>query len=145
MDGLDEETGAAGHPGGDLSLQEAAALYDVSVGTLRNRARWGRLPAYKVRGRWGHEWRVSERALAASGLRRRRDRPGVDDGVGQVADLERQLTAVRRSLVTERSRGDQANRELGQLMLECGRLRAALARAQSGADEAGAGSRERAG
>ena len=127
MELRDEEAGTAGRLGDDLSLPEAARRYDVSLRTLRTRARSGRIAAYKVRGRWGHEWRVSERSLEASGLPRRAAPPEGAASRSRVAYLEEELGAVRRALSTERFRADRANRELGQAMLECGRLRSALA------------------
>lgn len=123
----------------DLSLQEAARLYGVSAATLGRKARWGVVTAYKARGPWGWEWRVSRRSLEASGYR-----PRPADGAGpageadpprdpQVTELQRQIATLRRVVARERLRADRADRELGQAMLECGRLRRALARAEAGA------------
>ena len=115
----------------DLSLREAAELYDVSLRTLARKARWGEIEAYKVRGPWGHEWRVSPAALEAAGMRTRTARPVTSSGCPQVAGLEREVESLRRTVAAERWRAEQADRELGHAMLESGRLRGALARARA--------------
>ena len=115
----------------DLSLQEAAALYDVSLATLRKRVRWGEILAYKARGPWGNEWRVTRRALEAFGYEPRPQTPVEDLSPDQrVTSLERELATIRRVVALEKRRADQADQELGHLMLEMGRLRSALSRAQ---------------
>jgi hypothetical protein len=115
----------------DLSLQEAAALYDVSLATLRKRVRSGQILAYKARGPWGHEWRVTRRALEAFGYQPRPSVPADELSTDErVVSLERELAAIRRVVSLEKQRADQADRELGHLMLEMGRLRTALSRAQ---------------
>ena len=125
----------------DLSLQEAARLYGVPVATLSKRVRWGQIDAYKVRGPWGHQWRVSREALEAFGYRQV---PPSDEEPQdpRVAELEREVASLRRVLAAERVRADRADRELGQLMLESGRLRSALARARAASGEDSGGSPE---
>lgn len=113
----------------DLSLRDAARHYEVSVATLRRQVRSGQVPAYKVRGPWGQEWRVSHQAVGASGYAVRPVEPDPEDP--HVATLRRELGVLRRVVAVERNRADQADRELGQAMLECGRLRSALARAHT--------------
>lgn len=112
----------------DLSLQEAARLYEVSLTTLRRRVRRGEVRASKVRGPWGPEWRVSRRALEDLGMRAR---PVLADGAEhpRIVELEREVASLRRVVAVERLRADRADQELGFAMLESGRLRAALARA----------------
>ncbi len=119
----------AGHETGDLSLQEAARLYDVPLRTLGNRVRWGEIDAYKTRGPWGHEWRVSTQALEAFGYQRRRVPEGTSEAAPdpRVAELERELAAAGRSVAAERHKAEEADRRLGAALLESGRLRAALA------------------
>ena len=129
MDSGKDGTDLVEHLDRDLSLQEATRLYDVSLRALRNRVRCGEIPAYKTRGPWGQEWRVNGRTLEASGLRRRPVELGMTDSDPRVAALEAELATLRRVVVAERERGDQADRELGYAMLECGRLRSALAKA----------------
>ena len=119
----------------DISLQEAARLYDVSLTTLRKRVRWGEIFAYKTRGAWGHEWRVSGPALEAYGYRRRTEDAVETPLEHRVASLEREIATLRRLVTLHRERADQADRELGEAMLESGRLRAALDAARSGAGE----------
>ena len=110
----------------DISLQEAARLYDVSLTTLRKRVRWGEIFAYKTRGAWGDEWRVSGPALEAAGYQRRTATAEETSLEHRVASLEREITTLRRLVAMHRERAEQADRELGQAMLEVGRLRAAL-------------------
>ena len=66
--------------------------------------------------------------LEASGLRRRPVEVGTEDRDPRIAALEAELATLRRVVVAERERADQADRELGYAMLECGRLRSALAK-----------------
>jgi hypothetical protein len=129
MDSGKDGTDSAEHLDRDLSLREATRLYDVSLRTLRNRLRCGWIPAYKTHGPWGQEWRVNGRTLEASEFARRPVELGTDDGDPRVAALEAELGRLRRIVVVERERADQADRELGYAMLECGRLRSALAKA----------------
>lgn len=112
----------------DLSLQEAADLYEVALATLARKVRLGQVSAYKIRGPWGREWRVSRHAMEAAGYRRRP--PAAESTDPRVAALEQQVAHLRRVVAAERYRADRADRELGSVMLECGRLRSALARAQ---------------
>ncbi len=106
---------------GDLSLQEAAETYDLSLRTLGNRVRCGEIEAYKTRGPWGQEWRVSRKALESFGYRPRQT---TETSSADTAGLERELEAARRAAVAERNRADQADRKLGEAMREIGRLRA---------------------
>lgn len=112
----------------DVSLRDAADLFGVSPRTLARRLRLGELPGYKVRGPWGHEWRVSRESLDAYGYRRRPAPVPAATGDPRLAHLERELASLRRLLAAERLRADRVDRELGFAMLECGRLRGALAR-----------------
>jgi hypothetical protein len=111
-----------------LPLHEAARAYDVSVGVLRARARSGGLRAYKVAGPHGREWRVSLRSMASAGLVPRVPAQGSGDDDHRVMELQAELAGVRRRLVAEQRRADQADQELGHAMLELGRLRSRLAR-----------------
>ncbi len=56
---------AAGHEETpvDLTLREAADLYDVTVKTLALHLRCDQLVGYKSRGATGREWRVTRDAL----------------------------------------------------------------------------------
>jgi hypothetical protein len=119
----------------DISLHQAARLYHVSLTTLRRRVRWGEIFAYKTRGPWGDEWRVSGPALEAYGFRRRAVTAGETPLEDRVASLEREIATLRRLVTLHRERADQADRELGAAMLECGRLQAALEAARGEVDE----------
>lgn len=126
---------------GELSLREAARRYDVAPQTLRNRVRRGEIPAYKARGMWGLEWRVSGPWLEASGLHLRPVAPEGDDP--RVARLQADLDALRRKLAAERDRADEADRRLGYAMLEGGRLRSALEKARRHCEGCAVGSPRR--
>ncbi len=114
----------------DLSLQEAAELYDLSVRTLGQRIRNGEIEAYKSEGGDRGEWRVSRRALERFGYRLRPATPAqrvATNDPRTVRKLERELAAARRAEATERRRAEQTDRRLGEALMEIGRLRAALA------------------
>lgn len=114
------------HDASDLSLHEAAAQYAVSARTLSQHIRCGQLPAYKTAGSTGREWRVTTDALSAAYAPRRLPEPAEHP---LVAELQRELRAARRAAAAERRRAEDADRRLGHALLECGRLRAALAAA----------------
>jgi hypothetical protein len=115
-------------PACDLSLHEAAALYTVSARTLAQHIRCGQLAAYKTAGATGREWRVTREALAAAYASRQQ--PAADGADHPLlAQLRRELDAARRAASAERRRAEDADRRLGHALLECGRLRSALAAA----------------
>jgi len=125
---------AAGHlsvhdePANDLTLRDAAALHAVSARTLAQHIRCGRLPAYKTAGATGREWRVTKESLSAAYPYRQQ--PGADAPEHPlVVQLRRELDAARRAAAAERRRAEDADRRLGHALLECGRLRTALAAA----------------
>ena len=140
MDSGEVGTDIVEHLDRDLSLQEATRLYDVSLRTLRNRVRCGEIPAYKTRGPWGQEWRVNGRTLEACEFPRRPVVLGTVDDDPRVTALEAELATLRRVVVAERERADRADSELGYAMLECGRLRSALAKALRDSEESTDGS-----
>ncbi len=115
-----------------LSLKDAAEAFDLSLRTLSNRVRNGEIPAFKRRGPWGDEWRVTAEALEQFGYKRRLS-GHASDGASQpqVARLQRDLAAAHRALAAERNRADEADRMLGAAMREVGRLRAALQRSRN--------------
>ena len=115
-------------PASDLTLHDAAALYAVSARTLAQHIRCGQLPAYKTAGATGREWRVTKEALSAAYPLRQL--PGADAPKHPlVVQLRRALDAARRAAAAERRRAEDADRRLGHALLECGRLRTALAAA----------------
>jgi excisionase family DNA binding protein len=115
-------------PLSDLTLHDAAALYAVSARTLAQHIRCGQLPAYKTAGATGRQWRITRDALDAAGYPPRVPPTATDAPEHPlVAELRRELSAARRSVAAERRRAEDADRRLGHGMLECGRLRAALA------------------
>ena len=123
MDG-DQHDANVADPACDLSLHEAAAVYAVSARTLAQHIRCGQLPAYKTAGATGREWRVTREALAvAYELRQLAEAPEHP----LVLQLRRELDAARRAAAAERRRAEDADRRLGHALLECGRLRTALA------------------
>ncbi len=104
----------------DLTVADAANLYEVSPATLRRLISAGELGAWQVRGQRGREWRLSGAALEAAGFRRRAD----DHHAPSIAELEvRRLTDA---LAVERSRSAQLDSQLGYALLTVGRLRGRL-------------------
>ena len=117
-------------PPSDLTLHDASALYAVSARTLAQHIRCGQLPAHKTAGATGREWRVTRDALKAAGYPVRVPPTASDSPEPPlVAELRCELSAARRSAAAERRRAEDADRRLGHALLECGRLRAALAAA----------------
>ncbi len=119
-------------PNVEISLAEAAHRYGVSLRTLSQRVRLGQIPACKVRGVRGREWRVLPRDLEQFGLvavcdRLVADAPADDEGVL----LRRHVQTLESRLAAEQHRAAPLDQRLGHAMMECGRLRAALRR-QSG-------------
>ncbi len=115
----------------DLSLQEAAQLYDLSPKTLGRRLRNGEIEAYRSEGPQRGEWRVSAKALEAFGYRRRPASEPVPkeeaSDARRLNRLEREVLAARRAAVAERRQSDDLSRRLDQALTEVARLRAALA------------------
>ena len=134
MDGSRHEASAAGQLS-DLTLHEAAEQYAISARTLAQHIRCGQLPAYKTAGATGREWRITRDALDAAGYPARQPPP--TDSAAEpalVRDLRRELNAARRAAAAERRKAEDTDRRLGQALLECGRLRAALAKANGEQD-----------
>ncbi len=119
----------------DLTLHEAAEQYAVSARTLAQHIRCGQLPAYKTAGATGRQWRVTREALDAADYPRRTAPAADGPEHALVVELRRELAAARRAVAAERRRAEDADRRLGHAMLECGRLRAALAAASGGASK----------
>ncbi len=114
----------------DLTLREAAELYDVTVKTLALHLRCEQLVGYKSRGATGREWRVTRDAQDNAGYRRRpasADRENDDDV--ELVRLRLELAAAQRAAGAQRRRADDLDRRLGHALLECGQLRQALAAA----------------
>ena len=122
----------------DLTLREAAELYDVTVKTLALHLRCGSLSGQKSRGAGGRQWRVTASALDAAGFRRRSERPssGAPSGDGgaerEVLRLRQELAVAKHAAAADRRRADDLDRRLGHAQLECGRLRTALTAAGGG-------------
>jgi hypothetical protein len=109
--------------GDDLSIRDAARLFDLSIGGLEGRLRRGEVAGEKVPGPHGREWRVSAAALDEFGFQRRSQEAAyLPDSEGLRAEIRR-LAGIA---TYERRRADEANRGLGEAVLEIARLRAAL-------------------
>ena len=114
----------------DLTLREAAELYDVTVKTLSQHLRCGQLAGHKSRGATGREWRVTRDALDEAGYQQRvvTGEVAVSEA-DELVRLRQELGIARRAASAERRRADDLDRRLGHALLECGRLRGALAAA----------------
>lgn len=124
---MNSDPSALGGALDDFSLREASRLYAVELTTLQGLVRRGRIDAFKARGPWGREWRVTRMALEAMGYV---PRPGCESaGVTgeRVTRLEKELAAARRNAAAERRRAEEADRRLEEALMESGRLRAELA------------------
>ncbi len=100
-----------------LTLAEAATAFSVSVATLRRLISADLLPAQRITGNRGSEWRVTTSALERAGYARR------------TIDLTEDQSEVRRlseALRTERARAAHLDSELGYALLTIGRLRGRL-------------------
>ncbi len=118
----------AQQPSVELTLREAADSYKVTVKTLSLHLRCGSLLGHKSGGASGREWRVTTDALDAAGyVRREEDTADVTGFGAELVRLRQGLTLARRSAAAERRRADDLDRRLGHALLECGRLRSALA------------------
>lgn len=109
-----------GLPDQDLTLVEAAGLYEVSLRTLRQRVTVGSITARKVTGVRGPEWRVTGSALKDAGYT-----PRIIDLTG----TETSSSEVRRltdALAAERARSSDLDQRLGYALLTVGRLRGRL-------------------
>ncbi len=115
----------------ELSLAEAAALFDVSLVALRRRVSLGEIAAYKVDGVRGREWRVSASALQQAGYAPRTSE--LTEGETEGAQLE--TGRLTEALLAERARSKRLDSELGYALLTIGRLRGRLREANINPDE----------
>lgn len=116
-------------PNVELSLAEAAHRYGLSLRMLSQRVRFGEIPAFKVRGVRGREWRVRPRELEQLGLVAVPGRQAADEPADrEMALLRRHVQTLESKLAAERHRAALLDQRLGHALLECGRLRAALTR-----------------
>lgn len=105
-----------------LSVEEAAAAYDVSALTLRRRAQYGEIDgAVKVRGRRGQEWRVPRTALESLGYVPK-EQPAPD-----VATLLAAVRKLSESVAAVQEENSRLNAELGGAVAEAARLRSEAA------------------
>ncbi len=109
----------------ELTLRQAADLKRVTVKTLSLRPRCGQLAGYELRGASGREWRVTMNAMDVAGYARRDEDAG--DHGEEFVRLRQEVTIPRRAAAADRRRADDLDRRLGHALLECGRLRSALA------------------
>ena len=106
---------------GLLTVEQAAAAYDVSPVTLRKRAQRGDIEgAVKIRGRRGREWRVPAAALEAMGWQRREKTEATLD------TLIRSAEKIATSLAEVQRDNARLHRELTAALTEAARLEAVL-------------------
>jgi hypothetical protein len=109
-----------------LSLPEAAHRYGLSLRTLAQRVRTGEIPAYKVRGLRGREWRVLPGELERCGYTSRA-KPPDNAASAELGALQQHVRMLEGQLAAERRRSATLDQRLGAALLECGRLRAQAA------------------
>ncbi len=103
----------------ELTLGEAAQLFNVSLGKLRRLVAVGGIAAHKVSGVRGREWRVSTSTLRDAGYEQRViDLADVDSGS--------EVRRLSEALMVERARNSDLDRRLGYALLTVGRLRGRL-------------------
>ena len=105
----------------DLTLSEAAQLYDVSLRTLRQLVALGEVQAHKVSGVRGKEWRVSPSILEAAGYG-----PRVVDLTRTEDPSQSEVRRLTQALAAERARNSELDGRLGYALLTVGRLRGRL-------------------
>jgi len=113
----------------ELSPAEAVAVFTLSEATLRRLLAAGSIPARKVNGRRGREWRIPASALEEAGYTRRATATEPE----QVAHPE--ARRLREALASERARASQLDCQLGYALLTIGRLRGRLRAAGIDPDE----------
>ncbi len=114
--------------GEELSPAEAVAAFHLSQATLRRLLAAGSLPAWKVNGVRGREWRIPASALEGAGYTRR---AATDPEVVPQSEARR----LRETLAAERARASQLDGQLGYALLTIGRLRGRLRAAGIDPDE----------
>ncbi len=112
----------------ELTLGEAAQLFNVSLGTLRRLVTVGGIAAHKVSGVRGREWRIWSSTLRDAGYEPRLTDPADEDDRSEVRRLSEALMA-------ERARNSNLDRQLGYALLTVGRLRGRLRDAGIDPDE----------
>ncbi len=123
----------AEQPGGqadgqELSPAEAVAAFNLSQATLRRLLAAGSLPARKVNGVRGREWRIPASALEDAGYPRR---------AASVPELVpySELRRLQQIITAERARASHLDSQLGYALLTISRLRGRLQDAGIDPDE----------
>ncbi len=105
----------------EMSTFEAVAAFNLSRATLRRLLAAGSLPARKVNGVRGREWRIPASALEEAGYTRR---PVVTEPEGVVPRSE--VRRLHAALNATRARAAELDGQLGYALLTIGRLRGRL-------------------
>lgn len=106
----------------ELTLGEAAQLFDVSLGTLRRFVTVGGIAAHKVSGVRGREWRIWSSSLLEAGYEPR----VIDDADDAAVDDRSEVRRLSEALLAERARNSDLDKQLGYALLTVGRLRGRL-------------------
>ncbi len=101
----------------------------VSCATLRRLVTAGLIPAYKVKGARGREWRVSASAIEQAGYAPRTNKPAEIEGAQPA------VTRLTAAIAAERARSSRLDGQLGYALLTIGRLRGRLQEAGIDPDE----------
>ena len=112
----------------EMSPAEAVLAFNVSESSLRRLLAADSLPARKVNGRRGREWRIPVSALEEAGYQRRAD-------TGAQGGPQLELRRLQQVIATERARASQLDSQLGYALLTIGRLRGRLRDAGINPDE----------
>ncbi len=119
-----------------LSIAEAALRYGVPAREVTKLAYRNQLDgARKVRGAHGMEWRVPAAELEARGFHRQ-DEPSAAVPP-EAAELQRSVRRLTDTLIRERARWADKQRELETALLEIGKLRSQVKEEQRRRQQAG--------
>ncbi len=113
-----------------LALSEAAQLYDVSLRSLRRLITLGGIPAHKIKGARGQEWRVTAATLDAAGYA-----PRLIDLTQAEDPNSSEVRRLTQALVAAQARNAELDGRLGYALLTVGRLRGRLRDAGINPDE----------
>lgn len=92
-----------------LSVREAVRLYELSRKTLEYRLRTGEIPASKIRGPRGYEWRVAPEALENFGYK---PRSAPLNASLPVAEVKRVLERLDKTLAAQIREAERVQQSL---------------------------------
>lgn len=107
------------HGSDEISIAEAALLFDISEASLRRKLGRGEISgAHRVKGKRGPEWRLPITSLTGLGI-------DVRTSTAPIAadQRDRSIRILLENLLAERARWEEWDRRLGEALAENARLR----------------------